>query len=339
MPTYQYFPARYEGPIRTLLLDANVTAHLDTIARKGTEYADGVVNRRMADLVRRLDADARVLPGLGEGEGVMRRAGLQDVSNYRRRSENAQELLAGDRSRITAWLEGEALPDPRVPGDAEHPSEIGTEEFEIVRENLLIPSYAVMLKAYQLYLQGRSPESGFRVLAGFAEELFARGSREVLLGALLLAGNHTGREMALNIMKLREQKDLASTLDALWNTSFDLTHSRVATMPSLPEFRAAFEVPCVFVTDDRHLGRFLQILQPAGAMSMKRGGGITGDHAYLKRVLQDGMLAKVVEIVEAGNDRALNETTDVEDMARIRRYRARAYADQLEEWLAERLDG
>jgi len=40
MPTYQYFPARYDGPIRTLLLDANVTAHLDTIARKGTEYAD-----------------------------------------------------------------------------------------------------------------------------------------------------------------------------------------------------------------------------------------------------------------------------------------------------------
>lgn len=338
MPTYQFFPTQYEGPIRTLLLDANVTAHLDTIARKGTEYADVVVSRRMADLVSRLDTDARVMAGLGAGEGVMRRAGLQDVANYQRRSENAQEMLAGDRSRIRAWLDGEAPPASRGGEEEAAPGDIGAAEFEIVRDNFLVPSYAMMLKVYQLHLQQRSPESGFRALAGFAEELFARGSRELMLGALLLAGNHSGREMALNIMKLHERKGLTPTLDALWNTSFDLTHSRVATMPSLPEFRGAFEVPCVFVTDDRHLGKFLRIIQPVGAMSLERGGGMTGDHAYLEELLQDGMWTRVAEIVEAGNNRAVNDPTDVEDIARIRRYRARTYADQLEAWLEERLD-
>lgn len=277
------------------------------------------------------------MPGLGAGEGIMRRAGLGDLANYWRRNANAEQMFADRHARVRAWLSGDAVPASDSPEGDLLPSEVDESRFEVVRDNFIVPSYAMMLKAYQLYLQGGSPESAFRSLAAFARELFGRGAREVLLGALLLAGNPTGREMALNIMKLHQEKDPAATFDALWNTSFDLTYSRVATMPSLPEHAGLFALPCIFVTDDKHLGKFLGLVHPVGAMGLARGGGVTADQAHLSAVLQEDMVPKVAKIVAEGNAQLRQDQTSVEEVSRIRRYRSRKYIEQLEAWFTQRV--
>lgn len=196
-----------------------------------------------------------------------------------------------------------------------------------------MPSYAVVLKAYQSFLEQRDPIDSFRDLALFAEELFARGGREIMLGALLLAGGSTGRLMALNIMKLHQEKDLGSTLDALWNTSFDLTYSRVATMPSLPELPDTPQ-PVVFATDDRHLGKLLAMVDPAGAVPHRRGGGITADYVKLRGLVRDDLIDDVVRIIELSGEKALNDDTDVRMVERIRRYKAARKVERLEAWFA-----
>lgn len=337
MTQYKYFPEGYSGRIKTLLLDANITGHLDSIARRGSSYKDAVVRNRMADMVRRLDDDVMVMPGLGAAESVMRRGkDLREPSNYHRRSENALRLLKDDPIALPAWLNDDAHPGLSTLDKDEHENAISDAEFLILRDNLIIPSYAVVLKAYQLYLEHQSPVNSFRMLEAFAEELFLRGSRELMLGALLLTGNAAGREISLNIMKLREEKDSESTLNALWNTSFDLTYSRVATMPSLPELRNVIAQPAVFVTDDKHLGKLLKMIHPLGAISMPGGGGITADSVSMKAFLQEDFFDEVVQIVEHSGEKAQRDRTDVQLLQRIRRYKSLKYVEQLEDWFARR---
>lgn len=335
MSSYKYFPSTHDGPIKTLLLDANVTGHLDSIAQRGPGLVDPVVRRRMADLVDRLDKNVVVMPGLGAGESVMRRKGMKEFANYSRRSVNAFAMLADDSKKIRAWLNGDTT-GPHCDAESERRGARFAKDFEIMRENMVVPSYAMVLKSYELYLRGGSPEPSFRELAAFAEELYGRGSREVMLGALLLAGNARGREMALNIMKLRQSKEAVATLDALWNTSFDLTYSRVAVMPSLPGFAGAFELPCVLVTDDKALGRFLDIIRPSGAVALSRGGGATADFADLRGLLQEGAYEMVGEVIDRGNRRMYRDETNLGLMTKIRRFKAQKYAQHLEGWFVGR---
>lgn len=340
---YLYFPAQYDGRIKTLLLDANVTGHLDTIARKGS-HNDVVVRNRMADMVGRLDDDVKVMPGLGAAESVIRRGTeLKDPANYHRRSGNATRLLVDGRAALRAWLNGDdAQLDPRpVEGD-DYPSGILDGDFRIVRDDFIIPSYAMVLKTYQLYLELRTrrtpwtPASSFRELEEFAGEIFGRGSRELMLGALLLAGNPTGRAMALNIMKLHAEKGLEDTLKALWNTSFDLTYSRVATMPSLPELRNVVAQPAVFVTDDKHLGKLLEIIEPVGAIAHKRGGGMTADLVTIEPFVCEDLIDDVTDIVSRSGEKARRDSTHIQLIQRIRRYKSRKYVEHLEDWFAHR---
>lgn len=341
--TYSYFPAHYEGRIKTLLLDANVTGHLDTIARKGF-HNDVVVRDRMADMVSRLDGDVRVMPGLGAAESVIRRGPeLKDPANYYRRSANATRLIVDERATFRAWGSGHHTKlDPRPAGGAVHAPEISDGDFLVVRDDFITPSYAMVLKAYQLYLElkvpstSRTPVSSFRELGEFAGELFGRGSRELLLGALLLTGNSRGRAMALNIMKLQAEKGLEETLKALWNTSFDLTYSRVATMPSLPELRNVIAQPAVFVTDDKHLGKLLEMIEPVGAIGHKRGGGMVADLVTMDAFVREDLLDDVTEIVNLGGQKASDDSTPVQLIQRIRRYKSGKYAEHLEDWFAHR---
>ncbi len=338
MSKYLYFPSQYDGSIRSLLLDANVVGHLDTISRRGSSFDEKNVQNRVADLVARLSENVFVMPGLGAAESLMRRKpGIREASNYSRRSANAMRLLVDNRRSLQAWSQGsDVLPDPQHPNDGESGNGVPEADLRIVRENLILPSYAMVLKAYQLFLERRDPLVAFGSLALFAAELFGRGSREVTLGALLLAGNSPGREMALNIMKLRQEKCLDSTLDALWNTSFDLTYSRIATMPSLPELRGLIPQPAVFVTDDKHLGKFLALVQPVGAMSHNHGAGLTADLVTFENLVSENLADGVAQIVSRGNAEASSETTDLELIGRIRRYKSRQYIQQLESWFADR---
>ncbi|WP_147103908.1 hypothetical protein [Nesterenkonia populi] len=321
-----------------MLLDANVVGHLDTISRRGSSFDEKNVQNRVADLVARLSENVFVMPGLGAAESLMRRKpGIREASNYSRRSANAMRLLVDNRRSLQAWSQGsDVLPDPQHPNDGESGNGVPEADLRIVRENLILPSYAMVLKAYQLFLERRDPLVAFGSLALFAAELFGRGSREVTLGALLLAGNSPGREMALNIMKLRQEKCLDSTLDALWNTSFDLTYSRIATMPSLPELRGLIPQPAVFVTDDKHLGKFLALVQPVGAMSHNHGAGLTADLVTFENLVSENLADGVAQIVSRGNAEASSETTDLELIGRIRRYKSRQYIQQLESWFADR---
>jgi hypothetical protein len=338
MPEYHYFPSRIDGLIQTVLLDANVVGHLDAIARRGSAFRNDVVRRRMAGLVRRLDADALVMGGLGAVESVMRRAaGPGDVANYHRRATNAMRLLGESRSVLQVWIDGRDVPlDVLATESEENSRQVFEENFDVLRDNFILPSYAMVLKAYQLFLIGGDPIRSLRELELFAEELHGRGSRELMLGAALLAGNATGREMALNIMKLTRGKDGTATLDALWNTSFDLTYSRVATVPSLPGFSELLKQPAVFVTDDRHLGRLLTLVEHRGAVPMERGGALTADLVQMGRVLRSDLAADVARIVHMSSAKARLDPADVHEVGRVRRYKARKYVEHLEGWFSRR---
>lgn len=332
---YLYFPAQYDGRIKTLLLDANVTGHLDVIARRGSSYQDNSVRQRMTDMIGRLDDDVMVMPGLGAAESVIRRGTeLQDAANYRRRAANALRLLVDERPALRAWLNGVDAQPAQGAADDESGNGILDADFRTVRDNMIVPSYAMVLRAYQLYLEQRTPVGSFRMLEDFADELFGRGSRELMLGALLLTGNAKGRELALNIMKLHEEKGLENTLNALWNTSFDLTYSRVATMPSLPGLRNVIAQPAVFVTDDRHLGKLLSMIQPVGAIAMPRGGGMTADFVSMESLIRKDLLDDVMDIVRRSVEKARRDSTDIYLLQRIRRYKSRKYVEHLEDWFA-----
>lgn len=338
MSQYMYFPANYRGRIKALLLDANITGHLDLIAERGSSYRNSVVRDRMADLVSRLDDDVMVMAGLGAAESVIRRGKEpREVSNFHRRSANAVRLLSGDRAGLPAWLSGNnTAPAPSSFNGNEYADRILDADFVTVRDNFIVPSYAVVLKAYQLYVERQTPLDSLKILEAFAEELFGRGSRELMLGALLLAGNSTGRETALNIMKLREEKNFESTMNALWNTSFDLTYSRVATMPSLPEMLKVIPQPAVFVTDDKHLGKLLRIVQPMGAIAMLGGGHLTADYVSLKHLIRDDLFDDLAVILRCSAEKARRDRTDVRLVHRIRWYKSHRYVEQIEEWFARR---
>lgn len=335
MTKYKYFPPPRGQRIKTLLLDANVTAHLDTIYRRGQDFTSNDVRCRMEDLVGKVASDVMVMPGLGAGEGVLRRNETYQIENYRRRSDHAFALFAEDCKGLRAWLsnsfEGETPLQHRGLSDQQLPA-----LFEVMRENLIYPSYALLLKAYQLYLNGAKASSSIRELADFSAELYGRGSPEVMLGALLILGNSRGREMALNIMKLREPKGAAETLANLWNTCFDLTYSRIAVMPSIPELSHAFKMPCVFVTDDKHLGRLLEIIQPADAVAVVHGGGVTASFAHLGGLLSEENYRLLADVVARGNIGTYNEPTNLELLTRIRRFKAKKYIDALEDWFNSR---
>lgn len=335
MPTYQYFPASHEEKIKTLLLDANITSHLDTIVKRGKNFTNPVVQRRMRHLVERLDGGVLVLAGLGASESVMRHGGMQSIVNYERRISNARALLDNGPAGVRAWLDDETRKiEAAEPERAK--AEVDAYDFEIVRENLIIPSYAIILMSYRLYLENDSPEASFRILSTFAEELFGRGSREVMLGALLLVGNPQGRSMALNIMKLQKEKDFETTRNLLWNTSFDLTYSRVAVMSSLPELEGRFIQPCVFVTDDKHLGAFLRLIDPRGAIVHPSGGGVTGDHAEMSHLIREDVYRSFARIVSEQNSRTMEERLSRQEISRVRRYKAKKYIADLEDWLLSR---
>lgn len=338
MSEYLYFPSTHDRPIRTLLLDANVTSHLDSIARRGSNYRDSTVRDRMSDLVDRLAEDVVVMPGLGAAESVIRRGPeLRNVSNYRQRGANAMQLLVDDKPTLRAWLAGgHVQPTAHTAHGDDTGAGIPDAHFHLVREDMIMPSYAIILKAYQMFLQRRNPIDSFRDLELFAEELYARGSREIMLGALLLTGSPTGRQMALNIMKLHQEKDLGSTLEALWNTSFDLTHSRLATTPSLPELRDAIVQPAVFVTDDRHLGKLLAIVHPVDAIAHPRGGGFTADGVKLRGLVRNDLIDDVLKIIALSGEKAWHDDTDVQLLQRVRRYKAAKKVERLEAWFAGR---
>lgn len=338
MEKYSYFPSQYDGHIRSLLLDANITAHLDSIARKGSSFVGKDVRPRMADLVKRLHDDVVVMPGLGAAESVLRRGEeLPNFFNYYRRSRNAKRLLVDDRDMLLAWLNGdEVQPDSSTSGEGEYLEEDRDSDFKIVRQDMIVPSYAMLLTAYKLYLDKGKEVSHIRELQSFAEEIYGRGSREFMLGCLLLAGNSNGRSMALNIMKLHDEKNLKDTLNALWNTSFDLTYSRIATQPLLPEFKELMPQPAVFVTDDRHLGTLLKIIQPVGAATSKGGGDMTADLIPMESLIREDFLTDVTAIVNSSSQKSLQDTTDVQLVQKIRRYKSRIYVEQLENWFAHR---
>ncbi len=333
MYQYSYFPSSSDQPIQTLLLDANVTSHMDSIARRGLDFDPPDVHQRIDDLLERLAADALVMPGMGAAEGVTRRTGFGDVDNYSRRSKNAEAMFADGQQALRSWLRGEEF---RIPPTATNQGsdERITSLLEILTDHQVKPSYALLLHIYELYREGGSPESSFRRLNTLAEELFARGSVEMIVGALLLAGTSEAKNMVLDIMKLREERPPEEVYSALWNASFDLCYSRVAVLPSLPELKGWVDFPCVFVTEDRHLGNFLELVSPLGGVSLPRGGGVTVNGASFGDRLNAANFEMVKRLVDDSTRRIFCDTTNLEEVSAIRKYRAIKYIQQLERKVA-----
>lgn len=332
-----YYPSPDSKRIKTLLLDANITSILDRMAKLGSKFQDETIRQRIKDLVGRLDKNVVILPGLGAVESVMRRTGkITEKHNYFERGANAMWLLNNNQQALKAGFEGI---DSQLNPESKNFQKT-TDDFErlfsVVYDNEMLPSYAVVLKAYKLYLEeksmGRDAVSALSELELFAEELFGRGSRELFFGCLLLTGNSKGRQLALNIMKLHSERQCDKTLDCLWNTSFDLTYSRVAEMSSLPEMTYAMPKPTVFVTDDRRLGELLKLIKSLGGSTLPRGGGITASEANMRDLIDDDQFEKVSRIIENSNKKTLTDSTDVDTIQKIRKYKSKRYVKSLEDW-------
>lgn len=227
---------------------------------------------------------------------------------------------------------------PRRAQEHDTDMHIPEENFGIVHANLLMPSYAVVLKIYQLHLTNGDPIASLRELEAFCAELFARGTRELLLGTLLLTGSGQGIQLASSIMKTSKMLDAESTLANLWNTSFDLTHSRLVGQASLPGFAEQLPEPRAFVTDDRMLGKLLERIDFLGAMPHAQGGGMSADNVRLAGYVRPELGDQVIRIILKSSLSARDERTGDVLVSRIRRHKAKVYAAQIEAWISHRFE-
>lgn len=294
------------------------------------KFRDEAARSRLGDLVSRLEPNVVVLPGLGAGESVMRRdSPLREVGNYYRRSGHAIRLLGPDRQELQDWVAG-VVHKPARGGLGTTVPEIDSRIFERIHSDVINPSYAVVLKIFELQTLQMRAISSIRQLADFCGELNMRGSRELLLGILLFAGTRAGRELASNLMKSGQHKDFESTRRNLWNVSFDLAHSRMIGQASLAEFVRPFPRPAAFVTDDRWLGDLLSLVAHIGAVPSGSGGLVTLDMVEFGDHIRTDYFAEVSSIVATGTiDAHLNPT--VPRLAeKTRRYKAQKYIHSLE---------
>lgn len=333
MSPYIYFPPSTAKPIRTLFLDTNITVQLDLIARKGAKHKEPVVRERIADLLTRLDPDVIVSPGLGAGESVLRPdTPLREPANYARRAANSIRLLGSNIEELRAWLDGGETSIPLQALD-EDTGLIPPENFVTVHANMLMPSYAMVLKAFHLHQSQQQPLDALESLAAFCAGLYGRGSRELFLGTLLLAGSNAGIALATTVMKESRITDASSARANLWNTSFDLMHSRLPTLAAVPGFAEHLPEPRVFVTGDKALGELLSLLERQGAVSHPRGGSLGADSSTVLDYVRPELRTGVRQILEASSRSAHFDMTDVDHMTKIRRETAATSVATLEHWL------
>lgn len=330
---YTYFP-RGSGQIGSVMLDANVTSHLDSIAKRGSEFRDETVRERIAGLLDRLgDGEVLSMAGLGAAEGDIRREAREsDYSNFHRRSAHALSLLNENRDTLRRWAAGEEVSPIKADLETERQKE--TERFfEVAVENFLMPSYALVLQAYWSYLTDPIPMRALRAVNRVATETRSRGSKEMMLATLLIAGTPQGQELALNIMKLRSETGLSETLDKVWNTSFDLTYTRLAVAMPL---NRQLPSPVVFVTVDKHLSTFVNTIEPMGGAQGSNGSVLPLDAGNFDGLLRDDLSESVQKLMLASTAATANSKTSVDQVTVIRQVNARKYAEQLEQRFAKR---
>jgi hypothetical protein len=330
---YTYFP-RGAGPIGSVMLDANVTARLDSIARRGSAFHDEATRERMSGLLDRLgDAEVLSMAGLGAAEGDIRRGvrGI-DYSNFHRRSAHALSLLNENRETLRRWAAGEEVAPITVDLESERQKKLES-LFGSAIENFLLPSYALILQAYWSYLNDSVPMRALRSVERVAVDTRCRGSREMMLAILLIAGTSSGRELALNIMKLRNEAGLSQTFDAAWNTTFDLTYTRMAVSTPLC---GSLPAPVVFVTEDRHLSTFVNMIEPLGGGPVSNGAVLPLDSSTMEGLVCDELYGSIQKLMLASARATAANPMPAEQVSIIRRANSLKHIERLEELFSRR---
>lgn len=330
---FTYFP-RADVSIGSVLLDANVTARLDTIARRGSDFDDEVSRERMAGLLARLgDSEVLVMAGFGAAEGDLRRVTTEtDYSNYHRRSAHALSLLNENRDVLRRWVAGEVVAPINADLDRERAKR--TEDlFHVVVDNFLVPSYALVAQAYWSHLNDPIPMRALRQVERVAGEIRCRGSREMMLAILLLAGSKDGKDLALGIMKLANEAGLKKTLDAFWNTSFDLSYTRMAVTTPV---NSDVPLPVVFVTEDKYLSTFVNTITPLGADTTVGGMALPLDASNLGGLVDDDLFEDVQELMLASTKRIALNPEPAGHVTKIRQHNSRKHALRLEALFTKR---
>ncbi|GAA1661656.1 hypothetical protein [Microbacterium lacus] len=333
---YTYFP-RATASIGSAMLDANVTASLDSIARRGSDFRDEATRERMSDLLDRLgESEVLAMAGLGAAEGNLRRVTTEtDYSTFHRRSAHALSLLNENRDLLRRWVAGEDVRPVVIDIERERDKRVEG-LFHVVVDNYLLPSYALVAQAYWLYLSDPIPMRALRRVERVAGEIRCRGSREMMLAILLLAGTRNGQDLALNIMKLRAESGLRKTLDAIWNTSFDLTYTRLAV--SFPLYGGVPE-PVVFITADKHLSTFMNTIEPLGAGMTRGGTALPLDSSNFEGLVRDDLYENVQALMLASAQAVAANSERDERVTRIRRNNSIRHIARLEALFADRADG
>ena len=153
-----------------------------------------------------------------------------------------------------------------------------------------------------------------------------------MLAILLVAGTSSGRALALNIMKLQNKAGLTETLDAAWNTSFDLTYTRMAVNTPL---WARLPAPVVFVTADKHLSTFVNTIEPLGSGQLSNGAVLSLDSSYLEGLVRDDLYESLQKLMLASTKATLVNAMPVEQVATIRRANSLKHIKRLEACFAK----
>lgn len=237
-----------------LVLDTNVISALHSVAKRGFDLERVPEDRRVAHLLRWLEArpgvDVFSLFGIIEGAGF-HHGGLSSYGLVQRSSVALGTVCYG-RQHPDEWIRsGKPLPDLRIPDHAVHPRE-AVEAAEALLPWTVLPCYVAALAAALADQQGKEAlEAASSVHQRLAAELdFVPIFGWLTAASLFLSQTSRRRELRQKLFKLQRPDIRRSCLSAAW----DLGYLQLLSIARSPTLDPVFEdrLP-VLVTDDSEL--------------------------------------------------------------------------------------
>lgn len=301
--TYWEIPYRGLAAARTLILDWNISKHLNSIHRWQERFEplrlSAPDSTRLMNLVSSLPEGVEILGALAAAEPETRsHSSAADIDRYNLRNDVAAVYLSRFPDYLIHLLDGgesEGLVLEPVPDDDPfdpHP----------LREWFMVP-YAALLMAVSISRKpNRSRQDRVDDYRFWLEhELKATAGHEAWIGFKLLGGRGDVPAKAARLLKLGSSK---SIVNSVWGATWDLMYARMPELLALTPYRGQWPLPLVFVTDDTALvdamgGRIASL-----SMINDTGVALNGSHLDLS-LLHDDAVAIVRPYMRRETERVM----------------------------------
>lgn len=284
--TYWEIPYRGLAAARTLILDWNISKHLNSIHRWQERFEplrlSAPDSTRLMNLVSSLPEGVEILGALAAAEPETRSSSsTADMDRYNLRNDVAAVYLSRFPDYLTHLLEGgesgglvlEPVPDDD-PFDP-HP----------LREWFMVPYAALLMAVFISRKPNRSrPERVDDYRFWLEHELKATAGYEAWIGFKLLGGKGDVPAKAARLLKLDSSKSIANSV---WGATWDLMYARMPELLALPPYRGQWPLPLVFVTDDTALVDAMGGRISSLSMINDRGVALNGSHLDLSLLHDD----------------------------------------------------